>query len=322
VNAQPQNRLDKPAAPQRAPLPTPQAKSRAVDPPPAASPRETFATLAPRYLEPVRSLVIGLQWSEPVAESLVAARSAVSSLRAALAEAGVGETPKEWEELAAALRNVEVDAGAAVRDSTPILVAFAKVAVAIPALAVEETQQQREAIIVDALLMQVSGMNTNTIDKLRASGRARLAVLGQSRAEDLANASGIGSALASQIVERLKRYREDLRHMPLGAPGPAGRERLTTLLSRLRESHDQYQEATNSFSDGGGARKKQLRDARNDALHDIRILLARSGELERLAELERLPFEGKIERVQDYLAKIATSNETPRAPLQSGNEVR
>jgi hypothetical protein len=330
-------RLDKPAAPQRAPLPATQVKSGAVDPPrtvirsakaaaptPPTRPRETFATLAPRYLEPVRSLVIGLQWSEPVAEWLSAARSAASSLRTALVDAGVGESARELEELAVALRNAEVDADGVARDSAlqAILVAYAKLAADVPALAVEETQQRREAVIVEALLSQVSGMNTNTIDKLRASGRARLAVLGRSPAEDLANASGIGSGLASQIVERLKRYRADLRHMPLGALGPAGRERLTALLRRLRETHDQYQEATNSFSDAGTARKKQLREDRNDALHDIRIMLARGGELERLAEIEKLPFDGKIERLESYLSEIVTTDATTKAPRQSGDKVR
>jgi hypothetical protein len=222
------------------------------------------------------------------------------------------------------LRDAEVDADGIMCDSTlqGILVAYAKLAADTPALAVEETQHRRETVIVESLLLQVPGMNTNTIDKLRASGRARLAVLGRALAEDLVNASDVGSGIASQIVERLTRYRLDLRQMPLGAPGLPGWERLTALLVRLRQAHDRYQEAAASYSDDGALRKKQLREERNDALLDIRITLARSGELDRLAELERLPFDRKIERLEDYLAEIVTRDGSLGAPRQSGDKVR
>jgi hypothetical protein len=276
-----------------------------------------MAKLAPPLLEPVRNLVMGMQWTEPVAHLVDSSRSAVRSLRAALAEAGCKETSVALDELEAALRDADVDGdgrmgGAA---QTRTLVAFAKLAADAPTLEVEETSRHRETVIVEALLSQVSGMNANTIDKLRACGKARLVVLG--RAEDLVNGADIGPELASRIVERMERYRRDLRRMPLGDAGPLGWERLGELLVRLRQAHDRYQEATSSHSDEGATRKRQLREARNEALLDIKITLARAGELDRLADLERLPFDRKIEHLEDYMAEIVSKENKPGAPRRA-----
>jgi hypothetical protein len=283
-----------------------------------------MAKLAPRLLEPVRSLVIGMQWTEPVTDLLGSARAAVRSLRAAIEEAGCKEKSVALDELDAALRDADVDAAGIMRDSAQArtLVAFAKLAADSPALDVEEASRQREAVVVESLLSQVPGMNAGTIDKLRACGKARLVVLGEGRAEELVNAADINSELASQIAERMKRYRLDLGRMPLGPLGPLGRDRLTELLVRLRQVHDRYQEATSSFSNDSAAKKKQLREERNDALLDIKIALARAGELDRLAELERLPFDRKIERLEEHLAEIVSKEGPTGAPLPSGDKVR
>src|SRR5262249_60869037 len=116
--------------------------------------------------------------------------------------------------------------------------------------------------------------------------------------------------------------RLEVARMPLGHTGPSGWDRLTELLVRLRQVHDRYQEAQSSFSTDGAATKKQLREDRNDALFDIKIALARAGELDRLAELERLPFDRKIERLDDYLAEIVSKEGPKGAPLLSGDKVR
>src|SRR5262249_27053114 len=132
----------------------------------------------------------------------------------------------------------------------------------------------------------------------------RLAVLGRAMVEDLKNVFDMGSVLASQIVDRVQRYRQELQEMPLGSPRSARRERLVALLARLRQAHEQYQKVMGSASDGGAAQKKKLREARNDALLDLRITLARHGELERLEEIERIPFDRKVEWLESYVAEL------------------
>ena len=42
-------------------------------------------------------------------------------------------------------------------------------------------------------------------------------------------------------------------------------------------------------------------DPRSVALLQVKVLLARLGEVDRLAQLERLPFERKIEQLEGYL---------------------
>ena len=43
------------------------------------------------------------------------------------------------------------------------------------------------------------------------------------------------------------------------------------------------------------------RTARAEALLQVKVLLARLGEVDRLGKIERLPFERKIEHLEEYL---------------------
>src|SRR5262249_17380028 len=94
----------------------------------------------------------------------------------------------------------------------------------------------------------------------------------------------------------------DVRH-------DAERKRLSELLASLRELHQKYEINAADWSDEAQARKKELRQARNEVLLQIKVLLARLGEIGRLNELERLPFERKI----DELEKFLRDNKAPGA---------
>ena len=79
----------------------------------------------------------------------------------------------------------------------------------------------------------------------------------------------------------------------------------------MRELHVQFELAASDWSDDAHARKKQLRQARADSLLQVKVLLARLGEVDRLGQLERVPFERKIEQIEGYLREAAETRQAP-----------
>ena len=95
-----------------------------------------------------------------------------------------------------------------------------------------------------------------------------------------------------------------------------GRQEIAQLTARLRSEHEEYESASQSWSPEAEEKKRKLRKARADTLVEIGAALASLGEVERLQEIERLPFEQKLARLEALL-------EDPRggssAPSQGGN---
>jgi hypothetical protein len=80
-----------------------------------------------------------------------------------------------------------------------------------------------------------------------------------------------------------------------------GREEIAQLTARLRSEHKEYESASQSWSPEAEEKKRELRKARADTLVEIGAAFARLGEVERLKEIERLPFEQKLARLEAFL---------------------
>jgi hypothetical protein len=80
-----------------------------------------------------------------------------------------------------------------------------------------------------------------------------------------------------------------------------GREEIARLTARLRSEHAEYESASQSWSSEAGEKKKELRKARADTLVEIGAALTWLGEVERGREIERLPFEQKLELLEAFL---------------------
>jgi ElaB/YqjD/DUF883 family membrane-anchored ribosome-binding protein len=98
----------------------------------------------------------------------------------------------------------------------------------------------------------------------------------------------------------VQRYRQEIATLS-DATRSAERNHLSKLATELRELHQQFESVSSAWSEDDHARKKHLRQARAVALLQVKVLLARLGEVDRLAQLERLPFERKIEQLEGYL---------------------
>ncbi len=81
------------------------------------------------------------------------------------------------------------------------------------------------------------------------------------------------------------------------------REEIAQLTARLRSEHDEYESASQSWSPEAEEKKRELRKARADTWVEIEAALTCLGEVERLQEIERLPFEQKLARLEAFLAE-------------------
>jgi hypothetical protein len=275
---------------------------------PAPDLRELFTVRSVGYLRALRDLIISIRWDEPVADEVARRSSALGGIKAAAIEAGLPGISRAVDELADALRKAKADSRGAIEKASRerILTAYAQLTAEIPlTVSVEEEQSRREKTVMRALLLQVPEITERTIDKLHAAGFATLHLLGNASASQIASAVDIGLTLASRIAETFQGYRRDVQNVPLTASAAARRDRLTGLVAQLRRAHDRYEGAASAWSSDAAVQKKQLRDARNDVLLQITVFLARHGEFDRLAEVERLSFQGKIELLEEYVDQAA-----------------
>ncbi len=169
------------------------------------------------------------------------------------------------------------------------------------AFALDLDRTQREAAILQSLLLQVPEVKKVTLDRMYAAGLTTLEAMFLATPGDIAATTGIPEALASQIVERFRAYRDQVRATVPDATRAKEREQIARLTAKLRAEHDEYERVSSEWSKGSGAQKRELRKAREQTLLDLQVALARLGEVDRLTQLERLPFEQKLAYLESFL---------------------
>lgn len=277
-----------------------------ASPPPNASIaelRELFSSLAANHMQQVRDFMIGVRWGEAPRDWIPICEPAVASLLRAAKEMDLGDLAKALETYGEALKRAADATGTTIagqaRDG--LIGAYGKLADLMPeAFGLDGERGRREAIIVHALLQQVPEVRKITIDKIYAAGLASLDHLFLAKPDEIAATTGMSESLAERIVEKVQRYRQEIAGLA-DATRAAERNHLAKLAAELRELHRQFETVESAWSDDGHAKKKHLRQARSVALLQVKVLLARLGEVDRLAQLERLPFERKIEQLEGYL---------------------
>jgi hypothetical protein len=98
-----------------------------------------------------------------------------------------------------------------------------------------------------------------------------------------------------------------------------GREEIARLTARLRSEQEQYESVSQSWSAEADEKKKELRKARADTLVEIGAVLAWLGDVERLREIERLPFEQKLAQLDAFLEDDTQGGSAAAAPPREGN---
>jgi hypothetical protein len=176
------------------------------------------------------------------------------------------------------------------------------------AFVVGEEEQQREGIIINSLLMQIPDVGRVTIEKLYRAGLTSLDTLYMARRDDLAVATGIPSYLSERICEKFQAYRTRLENNPRDVADLGQRDRLSKLAAELRRHHEGFQHASaNEWSNPALASdKRDYRQQRQSCMLWINVLLAEVGELDLVNELEKLSFDRRVQRLDEYLASPPT----------------
>jgi hypothetical protein len=266
--------------------------------------RVLFAQLAANHVRQVRDFMIDLRWSEPTVDWLPICEPAMRSLRRAADKLDLAELCVALDKFSEALAATQATGARTIggEHRAALLARYEELSGLMPqAFALDLDRSQREAVIMQSLLLQVRDVKKVTLDKMYAAGLTTLEAMFLATPGDIAATTGIPEALAARIVERFRTYHEQVKTTVPDATRAQERQRIAELMSRLRREHEEYSRASESWSRDASERKKELRKARAQTLLDIQVELARLGEVERLDQLERLPFEKKLAHLESFL---------------------
>jgi hypothetical protein len=279
--------------------------SHGVAPTDLAEVRGLFAALAVNHVRQVRDFMIDLRWRDATLDWVGICEPALRSLRRAADKLELRDLCEALDRFAEALSGLAAAGTGRTIDGERrevLLARYADLATVMPqAFALDLDRTQRETVILQSLLLQVRDVKKVTLDKLYAAGLTTLEALFLATPADIAATAGISEALAARIVERFVAYREQVKSAVPDATRAKERERIAELTARLRREHDDYEVAGLAWSREAEDKRKAARKARGQTLLDIQVLLARLGEVERLNELERLPFERKVTHLESFL---------------------
>jgi len=266
--------------------------------------RDLFAQLAANHVRPVRDFMIDLRWSDATADWLPICDPGVRSLRRAAEKLELSDLGAALQGFSEALLSARAsDAGTIAGETrAKLLERYEELSRLMPqAFALDLDRTQREAVILQSLLLQVPDVKKITLDKMYGAGLCSLEAMSLATAADIAATTGIPEAVAARIVERFRAYHAHVRGTVPDTTRTRERERIAELTLRLRGEHDAYERASESWSRDAAEKKKELRKAREQTLLDIQVELARLGEVERLGQLERLPFAAKLAQLESFL---------------------
>jgi hypothetical protein len=266
--------------------------------------RELFAELAANHMRHVRDFMIDVKWGEVTRDWINICVPPVRTLSRAAERLELAELHQALAQLCSELDAANATGGQMLEASEKekLLSAYAKLVDLLPqAFGLDQDKTQREAVIVQALLLQVPDVRKVTIDKLHAAGLTSLSVLFDANANDVAHVAGIPHTLAERIVERMQAYRDELKRTSPHDARAFERDKLATLTGQLKGHHEAYEAAARGWSSDDKAKKRDHFRAREEAWLEISVLLARFGEVERLAGIEKVPFAIRIAQLSDYL---------------------
>ncbi len=270
--------------------------------------RELFAQLAAKHMRQVRDFMIDLKWGEAPHSWIALSEPAVRSLRGAAERLGLTELCESLDGFGAALDVAQKVPSTTVtgehRDR--LLDTYAKLVDVMPqAFALDLDRTQRESVIVHSLLLQIPGVGKLVVDKLYAAGLQSLDTLFSATSADIVQTTGIAASLADRVVGRFQLYRKELHAAQPDATRGQERARLGVLVKRLRHQHEEFEKLAESWAPGAAGQRKTLRQSREATLLECNVVLARLGEVDRLREIEKMPFDRKVVALEAYLDEAA-----------------
>ena len=268
---------------------------------------QLFADIAANYARPIKNFIFELKRGTATKEWVDICRPAMQGITRAAEGMGLHLAAQRMIDFEAALsiaeRNEQRVLSGEVRNL--LLWCYDDLVKVMPkAFAVgEKERQQREGIIINSLLLQIPDVGRVSIDKLYRAGLTSLEALYLARRDELATATGIPKDVCERICAKFQAYRSGLEASRAG--DFCQKSRLGEFVSELRRLHEGYVRA--SEDPDLANEKKELRQQRQSCVLWINVILAESGELDFVNELEKVSFERRIERLEEFLRKSQTS---------------
>jgi hypothetical protein len=280
------------------------ARAEPSPPDDLAEPRQLFEQIAATYMRPVRDFMVELQIGEPPKDWLRLCLPAMTSLGKSARGMGLEGLCAAIDEYVAVLRQVESSQeqfiGGASRDA--LVAAYAGLGQQMPgAFNLDEDRDRREPIIVQSLLGQVKGVRTLALDKIYSAGLTSLGMFYAAKPEDIVAATGLPLDLSARIIQRFARYKAEAADVAPDPERSTEQAQLADLVTTLRKQNDDFQTASDQ---GSTTEKRRLRRKRANTMLRVNVLLARLGEVDRLRRLERLPFDRKVEQLEQILQEL------------------
>lgn len=271
--------------------------------------RDLFHDMATHYVGQVRDFMLELRRADAAAIWIPLCEPVVKRLRSMCETLTMPDVSEALGDFGGALERAKNAPGGVVQgaERQALLASYDRLIALLPR-AFDVNDTGREAIIVELLLLQIPGVRHLTLEKLYRAGISQFDAFLRADPAELAAVSGIDVALAQQIVTRFREYRQGVTGV-LAEPEPdVERKRLVPLVALLREQQDGYEQASARWSDEAKAEKRKLRRARLDTLSQVYVVLARLGEVDRVARLKKMGVEWQLKDLESYLQDF---NATP-----------
>jgi chemotaxis protein histidine kinase CheA len=275
--------------------------------------RRVFNEVAAIHVAQVRDVMLELSYGDAEPSWIESTQPALRSLRTMAAQMDLTDLCQTLDDFCVAV-DAAVGGRARIDDDgkADLLRRYQRLIELIPqAFELDAERDRREPIIVEALLYQIEGVEKRTIEKLFSVGLHRLDALMRATADEIEVVAGLRPEVAGAIVEQFRSYRSSAS-ATLSAPDPvAERRQLGDLLITLSVQNDEYSHAAAGWTDESRARKRDARKQREQTFQRIKVALARLGEREQLARLEKLPFDERIAMLDRYLSAAVPARSQP-----------
>ncbi|MBX7220922.1 MAG: hypothetical protein K1Y36_13305 [Blastocatellia bacterium] len=272
--------------------------------------KELFANIAANYIRPVKTFVFELRTGSARKEWVEICQPAMLTLGKSANGMGlldVSEAIARFDSLLIEARaSFETTVSGDLRDR--ILKHYDELTEMLPqTFTLGEEGAQSEGMIINSLLKQIPDVGKVTIDRLYRAGLTTLESYFMGTKEDIAVASGLPIWLAERVCDKFKQYQQDLETKPVDAGNSAQRTKLEKLIQDLQEYHDSYEQATAAeWTNPAAAEDRRFfRQARQDTQLQINVVLAELQAVDLVREIQRLSFEKRIQRLQEFLATLA-----------------
>jgi hypothetical protein len=271
--------------------------------------QDLFANIAANYARPVKNFIFELKRGTATKEWIEICRPAMRSISRAAESMNLTVAARSMSDFDEALQLAQVSEervlGGEIRDL--ILSSYEDLVYVLPqTFVIGEEEQQREGTIINSLLKQIPDLGRVTFEKLYGAGLTSLDTLFLAKKEDLAAATGIPLWLCERICNKFYQYREELEGTPRDVAQSGHRARLAELVAYLRRFHEGFERASaEEWSNPALAvEKRKFRQNRQACVLQINVVLAEMGELDLVNEIQKLSFERRIQRLEEYLANL------------------